>query len=163
MQPPIGVHSNLVQGMVPLATAMRPPAPPAPGTWPCFPPAQMMNHGFVNNSFRPLDLGNFPPWRISVTVAGGETRHIHIPNSKGNHVIGLPLGSDIPEVIAGRYEGLLRMVQGMRDVIRDIIRYLARCQQDAVRFWQNANRYYCELEELKFRMAGNMVVSQDSM
>ncbi|KAI3883713.1 hypothetical protein MKW92_038839, partial [Papaver armeniacum] len=66
-------------------------------------------------------------------------------------------------VIAGRYEGLLRMVQGMRDVITDIVQDFALCQQDAARFWQDANRFYCELEELKFRMGGNVVVSQDLM
>ncbi|KAI3878246.1 hypothetical protein MKX03_005075 [Papaver bracteatum] len=55
------------------------------------------------------------------------------------------------------------MVQGMRDVITDIVRDFALCQQDAARFWQDANRYYCELEELKFRMGGNMVVSPDLM
>ncbi|KAI3843587.1 hypothetical protein MKW92_053893, partial [Papaver armeniacum] len=56
----------------------------------------MMNHGFVDN-FHPSNLGEFPPWHIAVTVAGGETRHINIPNPDGNHVIGLPLGFDVPE------------------------------------------------------------------
>ncbi|KAI3883714.1 hypothetical protein MKW92_038840, partial [Papaver armeniacum] len=66
------------------------------GIWPYFPPDQMMNHGFVDN-FHPSNLGEFPPWHITVTVAGGETRHINIPNPEGNHVIGLPLGFDVPE------------------------------------------------------------------
>ncbi|KAI3878249.1 hypothetical protein MKX03_005078 [Papaver bracteatum] len=52
------------------------------------------------------------------------------------------------------------MVQGMKDVIKDIVGESARYQQDAARFWKDANRYYCELGELKFRMGGNMVVSQ---
>ncbi|KAI3924808.1 hypothetical protein MKW98_031059 [Papaver atlanticum] len=55
------------------------------------------------------------------------------------------------------------MVQGMKDVITDIVGELARCQQDAARFWKDAYRYYCELEELKFRMGGNVAVSQDLM
>ncbi|KAI3965482.1 hypothetical protein MKW92_032610 [Papaver armeniacum] len=127
----------------------------------------MMNTGFVDNAFRPLDLGNFPPWHITVTVAGGETRHINIPYPEGNRVIGLPLGFDVPEVIAGRYEELLQMVQGMRDLITGIVRDLARCQldaarfrQDAARFCKDANHYYYELEELKLTMGGNMGVSQ---
>lgn len=60
----------------------------------------------------------------------------------GNHVIGLPLGLDVPEVIAGHFEVLLRMVQGMRDVITGVVRDLAQCQQDAARFCQDANCYY---------------------
>ncbi|KAI3878263.1 hypothetical protein MKX03_005092 [Papaver bracteatum] len=112
----------------------------------------MMNTGFVDNAFRLLDLGNFPPWHITVTVAGGETRHINIPYPMGNNVIGLPLGLDVPQVIAGNYEVLLRMVQGMRDLITGIVRDLAQCQQDAARFCQSANHYYYELEELKLRM-----------
>ncbi|KAI3834084.1 hypothetical protein MKW92_052179 [Papaver armeniacum] len=135
------------------------------GSW--FQPAHMMNTGFVDNAFRPLDLGNFPPWHITVTVAGGETRHINIPYPEGNRVIGLPLGFDVPEVIAGRYEELLRMVQGMRDLITGIVRDLAQCQldaarfrQDAARFCKDANHYYYELEELKLTMGGNMGVSQ---
>ncbi|RZC76283.1 hypothetical protein C5167_000412 [Papaver somniferum] len=141
----------------------------------------MMNTGFVDNAFRPLDLGNFPPWHITVTVAGGETRHINIPYPMTNNVIGLPLSLGVPEVIAGRYEVLLRMVQGMRDLITGIVRDLAQCQQDAAHFredaarfrqdairfkqdaarcLQDANRYYCELEKLKFRMGGKVVVSK---
>ncbi|KAI3924800.1 hypothetical protein MKW98_031051 [Papaver atlanticum] len=116
----------------------------------------MMNTGVVDNAFRPLDLSNFPPWHITVTVAGGETRHINIPYPMGNNVIGLPLGLSVPEVIAGHYEVLLRMVQGMRDLITGIVRDLAQCQQDAARFCQSANHYYYELEELKLRMGGNV-------
>ncbi|KAI3878245.1 hypothetical protein MKX03_005074 [Papaver bracteatum] len=44
----------------------------------------------------------------------------------------------------------------MKDVIKDIVGELARYQRDAY-------RYYCELEELKFRMGGNVRVSQDLM
>ncbi|KAI3924799.1 hypothetical protein MKW98_031050 [Papaver atlanticum] len=136
----------------------------------------MTNTGVVDKKFRPLDLGNFPPWHVTVTIGGGETRHINIPCPE-NNVIGLPLGLDVPEVISGRYEGLLCMVQGMRDVITNIVQDLARCQQDATRFWQDAvcfwqdatrfhqdaKRYYHELEELKFRMGGKVVVSRDLM
>ncbi|XP_026418443.1 uncharacterized protein LOC113313877 isoform X2 [Papaver somniferum] len=127
----------------------------------------MMNTGFVDNAFRPLDLGNFPPWHITVTVAGGETRHINIPYPMTNNVIGLPLSLGVPE--------------GMRDLITGIVRDLAQCQQDAAHFredaarfrqdairfkqdaarcLQDANRYYCELEKLKFRMGGKVVVSK---
>ncbi|KAI3992330.1 hypothetical protein MKX01_030051 [Papaver californicum] len=157
MQRPVGAHSHFEQGMVPLAMS-----PPLAAAQTCrmpfsslqylyfLPPAQMTNHGFVDN-FRPLNLGEFPPWHIIVTIAGRETGRINIPNLEGNRVIGLPLGFDVPEVIAGHYERLLRMVQDMRDVITDTVRDLARSQQDAARFWQDANRYYCELEELKFK------------
>ncbi|KAI3878262.1 hypothetical protein MKX03_005091 [Papaver bracteatum] len=84
----------------------------------------MMNDEVVDKQIRPLDLGNFPPWNVI----------INIPHPLGNPVIGLPLGLDVPQVISGRYQALLRMVQGMR-----------------------------ELEELKSRMGGNMVDSQDLM
>ncbi|KAI3965483.1 hypothetical protein MKW92_032611 [Papaver armeniacum] len=137
----------------------------------------MTNNEVVDKQIRPLDLGNFPPWNVIVTLAGGETCQINIPHPLGNPVIGLPLGLDVPQVIAGRYQALLRMVQGMRDVITHLVRDLARCQQDAAcfwhdaarsrqdaaRFWQDANRFYCELEELKSTMGDNVVVSQDLM
>ncbi|MCL7040472.1 hypothetical protein MKW94_024354, partial [Papaver nudicaule] len=143
MRPPSGAPPHSEQGMAPLA--MRPP-PPAQGAWPSYPPAQMMNQGIVNNNPRPLDLGKFPPWQLTVTLPSGENRYIDIPYLEGNHVTGLPLGSGVPEVIASNYKALLCMVSGMTCIITNQTSELDRYQKNAARYWDDVNRYRLELQ-----------------
>ncbi|MCL7052331.1 hypothetical protein MKW94_001165, partial [Papaver nudicaule] len=123
----------------------------------------MANDENVNNSFRHLDLGKFPPWQLTVTLPDGEKRHIKIPYSEGDHVVGLPLGLDIPQVIAKNYKDLLCMVNGMTYIISNLTRKLDRQQQDAARYLDDANRYRLELQELKCKIDSGMEVSQEVM
>ncbi|MCL7042339.1 hypothetical protein MKW94_001414, partial [Papaver nudicaule] len=123
----------------------------------------MANDGNVNNSFRHLDLGKFPPWQLTVTLAGGEKRQIKIPYSEGDHVVGLPLGLDVPEVIAKNYKDLLCMVNGMTYIISNLTRKLDRQQQDAARYLEDANRYRLELQEVKCKIGSGMAVLQEVM
>ncbi|RZC82198.1 hypothetical protein C5167_044983 [Papaver somniferum] len=151
---PVNNHSIAVRPPSPAqvnnhSLVVRPP-PPAQGAWPSFPPAQMMNHGIVNNKSRPLDLGMFPPWQLSVTLPGGENRYINIPYSEGTHVIGLPLGLDVPEVIASNYKALLCMVSGMTCIINSQFLNLDRYQKNTASYWEDiVNRYRLEIQELK--------------
>ncbi|KAI3992324.1 hypothetical protein MKX01_030045 [Papaver californicum] len=188
MRPPSGVLPHFKQGMVPMrppplaqvhnhslsirtpplapvnnhSLAMR-PLPPAQGAWLSFPPAQLMNHGIVNNNSRPLDLGMLPPWQLSVPLPGGENRHINIPYSEGTHVIGLPLGLDVPEVIASNYKALLCMVSGMTCIITTQTSDLDRYQKTAARYLDAMNCYRLELQELKSTIGGDMMVPQEVM
>ncbi|MCL7050808.1 hypothetical protein MKW94_013613, partial [Papaver nudicaule] len=122
-----------------------------------------MNHKKVSNNVRPLNLGVLPPWQLTVTLADGEKRLIKIPYSDGIHVLGLPLGSDVPEVVAKNYKILLCMVNGMTSVISDLTRKLDQQQQDAARSLDDANRYRFELQELMCTIDGGMAVHQEGM
>ncbi|RZC76282.1 hypothetical protein C5167_000356 [Papaver somniferum] len=165
---PVNNHSIAMRSPSPAqvnnhSLAVR-PLPPAQGAWPSFPPAQMMNHGIVNNNSRPLDLGMFPPWQLTVTLPGGENRHIDIPYSEGTHVIGLPLGLDVPEVIASNYKALLCMVSGMTCIITNQFSDLDRYQKNTASYWEDiVNRYRLEIQELKSTMGGDMTVPQEVM
>ncbi|KAI3834085.1 hypothetical protein MKW92_052180 [Papaver armeniacum] len=124
----------------------------------------MMNHGIVNNNSRPLDLGMFPPWKLTVTLPCGENHHIDIPYSEGTHVIGLPLGLDVPEVIASNYKALLCMVSGMTCIITNQFSDLDRYQKNTASYWEDiVNRYRLEIQELKSTMGGDMTVPQEAM
>ncbi|KAI3974998.1 hypothetical protein MKX01_005109 [Papaver californicum] len=130
------------------------------GVWPFFPPAHMMNNGNVNKKRRPLDLGMLPPWKITVTLADGEKRYIEIPYSEGTHVVGLPLGSDVPQVIAFNYKTLQCMVNGMTSIITNLTLKLERQEKVAACYFENMNRYRLELEELKCTVGAGMAVPQ---
>ncbi|KAI3936870.1 hypothetical protein MKW98_020575, partial [Papaver atlanticum] len=82
-----------------------------------------------HKSHHPLDLGKCPSWHFPVTVGGAKFRYVDIPSPDDKYVIGLPLGSDVPKVIANSYECLLRMVSGMRNVITDTIQESSRYQR----------------------------------
>ncbi|KAI3844454.1 hypothetical protein MKX03_022586 [Papaver bracteatum] len=124
----------------------------------------MMNHGIVNNNSRPLDLGALPPWQLTVTLPGGENRHINIPYSEGAHVIGLPLGLDVPQVIASNYKALLCMVSGRTCIITNQTSELDRYQKNTAHYWEDiVNRYRLEIQELKSTMGGDMTVPQEVM
>ncbi|MCL7044901.1 hypothetical protein MKW94_023723, partial [Papaver nudicaule] len=122
-----------------------------------------MNDVNVNDNFRQLDLGKLPPWQLTVSLPNGEKRHIKIPYSDGDHVVGLPLGLDVPEVIAKNYKSLLCMVNGMTYIISNLTRKLDRQQKDASRNLDDANRYRRELQEMKCKIDAGMTVSQEVM
>ncbi|KAI3948375.1 hypothetical protein MKW98_013873, partial [Papaver atlanticum] len=94
-----------------------------------------------HKSYHPLDLGKFPSWHFRVIVGGAKIRYVDIPSPDDKYVIGLPLGSDVPKGIANSYEGLLRMVSGMRNVITDTIQESARYQHDAALRSDEVNYY----------------------
>ncbi|KAI3888209.1 hypothetical protein MKW92_044581 [Papaver armeniacum] len=119
----------------------------------------MMDNGDVE--IRPLDLGILPPWKITVTLAdGGGKQHIKIPYLEGTHVVGLPLGLDVPKVIAFNYKTLLCMVNGMTSIITNLTLKLERQQKVAARHLDKMNRYRLELEELQRTVDGGMAVLQ---
>ncbi|KAI3923109.1 hypothetical protein MKX01_014492 [Papaver californicum] len=99
----------------------------------------------------------------SFNLPGGENRHINIPYSEGAHVIGLPLGLDVPEVIASNYKALLCMVSGMTCIITNQTSELDRYQKTAARYWDAMNCYRLELQELKSTIGGDMTVPQEVM
>ncbi|KAI3965485.1 hypothetical protein MKW92_032613 [Papaver armeniacum] len=118
----------------------------------------MMDNGDVE--IRPLDLGILPPWKITVTLADGGKQHIKIPYLEGTHVVGLPLGLDVPKVIAFNYKTLLCMVNGMTSIITNLTLKLERQQKVAARHLDKMNRYRLELEELQRTVDGGMAVLQ---
>ncbi|KAI3878261.1 hypothetical protein MKX03_005090 [Papaver bracteatum] len=119
-----------------------------------------MDNEDVEKKFRPLDLGILPPWQITVTLADGGKQHIKIPYTEGTHVIGLPLGLDVPKVIAFNYKTLLCMVNGMTSIITNLTLKLERQQKVAARHLDKMNRYRLELEELQGTVDGGMAVLQ---
>ncbi|KAI3924801.1 hypothetical protein MKW98_031052 [Papaver atlanticum] len=127
---------------------------------PSFPPAHMMDNEDVEKKFHPLDLGILPPWQITVTLADGGKQHIKIPYTEGTHVVGLPLGLDVPKVIAFNYKTLLCMVNGMTSIITNLTLKLERQQKVAARHLDKMNRYRLELEELQRTVDGGMAVLQ---
>ncbi|XP_026418921.1 uncharacterized protein LOC113314339 isoform X2 [Papaver somniferum] len=128
--------------------------------WPSFRPAQIMDNGDVYKNLRPLDLGALPPWDITVTLANGGMQNIKIPYSEGAHVVGLPLGSDVPKVIASNYKTLLCMVNGMTSIITDLTLKLDRQQKVAARHLDKMSRYRVELEGWKRTVGHGMAVLQ---
>ncbi|RZC53888.1 hypothetical protein C5167_012743 [Papaver somniferum] len=117
-----------------------------------------MDNGDVDKRIRPLDLGMLPPWEITVNLADGGRQNIKIPYSEGTHVVGLPLGSDVPKVIASNYETLLCMVNGMTSIITDLTLKLEQQQKVAACRLDNLNRFRLELEELTCTVGGGMAV-----
>ncbi|XP_026428063.1 uncharacterized protein LOC113323932 [Papaver somniferum] len=133
----------------------------AQGAWPYFLPTQMMDNGDVDTENCPLDLGMLPPWEITVPLADIGKQNIKIPYSDGTHVVGLPLGSDVPKVIAFNYKTLLCMVNGMTSMITNLTLKLERQQKVAARHLEKMSRYRLELEEWKRTVGHGMAVLQD--
>ncbi|KAI3924804.1 hypothetical protein MKW98_031055 [Papaver atlanticum] len=102
----------------------------------------------------PLDLGKFPSWDFPVNVGGKKIRYVDIRSPDDKHVIGLPLGSDVPKVIADNYKGLLCMVSGMRNIITDTIQESSRYQQVAALCSDEVNHYRREYSKLLSTVGG---------
>ncbi|RZC61956.1 hypothetical protein C5167_023701 [Papaver somniferum] len=117
-----------------------------------------MDNGDVDKRIRPLDLGMLPPWEITVTLADGGKQNIKIPYSEGTHAVGLPLGSDVPNVIASNYKTLLCMVNGMTSIISNPTLKLEQQQKVAACHLDNLNRF--RFEELTCTVGAGMAVPQ---
>ncbi|XP_026415628.1 uncharacterized protein LOC113311011 [Papaver somniferum] len=108
----------------------------------------------VRHRSHPLDLGKFPSWDFPVTVGGKKIRYVDIHSPDDKHVIGLPLGLDVPKVIADNYKGLLRMVSGMRNIITDTIQETARYKNVAALRSGEVNYYRREYSKLLSAVGG---------